>query len=181
MYGHLEMMRSFIDDSKVTYGIFCEDDVYLNKHLNQYLPQIISDVEQLQLDILLLGYLINFTITDTHPSLPRKTGLCPDKLSGYTYHEYPDNLWGSQMYMITRKQAQLMWDCYAGDYAVRSLSDPTMTPFSADWTLTKDGQQRALINPMLCVENGQKRHNDPAQDQLHYGCFKLYYHPDLFI
>jgi len=53
-------------------------------------------------------------------------------------------------------------------------------PFSADWTITKDGN-RALIFPMLAVEDGKTRNCDSGQDIFHQSCHLYNYNPETFI
>jgi hypothetical protein len=59
-----------------------------------------------------------------------------------------------------------------------------MTPFSADWTITKDGN-RALITPCLAVENGKVEvaHFGGSYEQyfFHKKCHEVQYDPDIFI
>ena len=60
MYGHLDMMRDFINttDETYKYGIFCEDDIMIDQDIKSRIEHVILDFDALSLDTLLLGYLI---------------------------------------------------------------------------------------------------------------------------
>ena len=79
------------------------------------------------------------------------------------------------MYMISRPYAQSILDKYYHRYAEQSL-DPSlkMTPFSSDWTITKDGN-RALVYPMCAVEDGKTHYDHSGQEVYHQQCFALNY------
>jgi hypothetical protein len=81
---------------------------------------------------------------------------------------YPNDSWGTQMYMISRKQCIYLLDKYTNGYLERSLENPEMIPFSADWTITKEGK-RALLYPLRVIENGSMEYEDEWQDK----CRKL--------
>jgi hypothetical protein len=74
----------------------------------------------------------------------------------YQYHHYPFDLWGTQMYVLSRKYAKNVIDTYSDifAYAEKAEIDKTMHPLSADWTITKNGN-RALLFPMLAFEKFQ--------------------------
>jgi len=168
MYGHLDMIYDFYYNSDKNFGIFCEDDILINKNLSNYLPNIINDVETMNLDILLLGYLIAFKIEHfyTNFSTIKKSNLENDSY----YHKYPEDLWGTQMYLITRNYAKILLDNYYYDYSDKTLNDNSIKQFSADWIITKNGN-RALIYPMLAVEDGKYYNENTSQDNYHKKCF----------
>ena len=169
MYGHLDMICNFYYKTDKEYGIFCEDDIFIDKLLNIKLQDIINDVSIMNLDILLLGYLIPYKIEETYIDFRIKHNFI-DKPYSYKYHNYPNDLWGSQMYLLTRKYAKYLLDTYYTDYYEKSLLDPTLTSFSADWIITKNGN-RALIYPMVAVENGEYMSGHCGQDNFHKDCF----------
>lgn len=177
MLGHLDMIQNFYDNSEKEFGIFCEDDIYIHKDFNKILPDIIADFKLMSLDILLLGYLINFKINANYASFDLKSNNNDLK---YIYHNYPTDLWGTQMYMLTKKHAKYILDKYTIEYAIRSMSDKNMQPFSADWTITKEGN-RALIYPMLAVEIADKKSGCYGQDIYHEHCKNINYVPGLYI
>ena len=55
-----------------------------------------------------------------------------------------------------------------------------MTPFSADWTLTKDGN-RGVIFPMFATEDNLKFYEDFGQHNFHKMCFDVNFDKDTFI
>jgi len=180
MYGHFKMIQDFVHQSELPYGIFCEDDIFIHKDFVSLLPQILSDFESLDLDVLLLGYLTGFEITYHHQPLKKEaTENFP-----YRYHYYHDNLWGTQMYMLSRKQAIHLLEEFSIDkYLEKIQENPQRTPWSADWILTKNGN-RALIAPLLVVENDDKpyeHYNHPGQFSLHHETFNHRYDKDTFI
>lgn len=181
MYGHLDMIRTFRDDPTVEYGVFCEDDICIRKDLKEAMPRIIQDFERLSLDVLLLGYLVPFRIQgDRDPSFPLKDSNFEDQT--FEYHDYPDDVWGTQMYMLSKTSAETLLEKYGeeSNYAINSLSDTSLVCFSADWTLTKDGN-RALVTPCLAVETLDENfvvHG--AQESFHKACHEAHYDPDLF-
>ena len=61
MCGHLEMIKYFYE-TELEYGIFCEDDILIHKDLKQMLPTILDDFNKMNLDVLLLGYLLQFKL-----------------------------------------------------------------------------------------------------------------------
>ena len=171
-YGHLDMIRSFYESDK-EYGIFCEDDIIIRKDFIKNLPEILTDFNKLKLDILMLGYLCENKI-DEYSNFP--TFL--DK-GTFKYLRYPDDLWGTQMYMISRAHALKILSKYYYGYAEKTLINRELTPFSADWTITKEGN-RALIYPLTAIENFNKVYEDEHQTRAHRNCYKFSYKPELF-
>ena len=174
MYGHLDMINKFLNETDKTYGVFCEDDIYLHKDFAENLINIAGDFRTMNLDVLLLGYLTSFKIEDYYQGYRAKLPGSFEKRP-HKYHNYPDELWGTQMYMISRPYAQSILDKYYHRYAEQSL-DPSlkMTPFSSDWTITKDGN-RALVYPMCAVEDGKTHYDHSGQEVYHQQCFALNY------
>ncbi len=170
-YGHFDMIHKFVTESDKEYGIFCEDDIYLNKNLANDIPTIIEDFKTMELDVLLLGYLTPYKIEGYYYGFSVKH----DFLKTHTYHNYPDNLWGAQMYMLSRSHAKTLLKKYYNGYAEKSLNvDLKMCPFSSDWIITKEGN-RALVYPMYAVEDGQTQHDDVGQYNFHQNCFRHNY------
>lgn len=177
MYGHLDMLRMFIDDN-YEYGIFCEDDIYLHQNFKLMMPTVINNFEFLKLDILLLGYLIPFKVEPWYEGFSLKSN--DYLISSYKYHNYTNDVWGTQMYMLSRKSAQYMLNKYNDEFAINSITNEII-PFSADWTLTKDGN-RALISPCLAVEDGKTDYKDDiGQKNYHLSCHHAHYDESLFI
>lgn len=185
MYGHLDMISDFVHNTDKEFGIFCEDDIYIHKDLKQLMPKLMTDFNHLQLDVLLLGYLLYFKIEKNnyfHDYSLKDNSSSSDNSSIYSYHNYPDSVWGTQMYMLSRESAKKLLDKYdfSSGYAEQTLHDPTLVPFTADWTLTKDGN-RALITPILAVEDNQTNYEHHGQRNFHWTCFNAHFVPELFI
>ena len=172
-YGHLDMIRSFYESGH-SYGIFCEDDIIIRKDFIKHLPSIIADFNSMSLDILLLGYLCENPI-DTYSNFPVKKSDTPP----FKYLGYPDELWGAQMYLISRAHAHNILAKYYEDYADKTLEDTSIIPFSADWTITKEGH-RALIYPLVAIENMNDEQRDYARDRCLTGCYNFSYTKELF-
>jgi hypothetical protein len=75
---------------------------------------------------------------------------------------YPDNTWGAQMYMISKKQCKYLLNKYTNGYLETSIKNPDITPFAADWIITKQGK-RALLYPLRVIENGLMEYEDEWQ------------------
>jgi hypothetical protein len=188
MLGHLKMINEFYNDTTVEYGIFCEDDLNIHRDFNTLIPNIINDFKTLNLDVLLLGYLSNFEIESSYHGFNlkehhEKTSLI---VENYKYHNFTNDIWGTQMYMLSKNSSKKILDKYGDEsgYAERSFNNPEMTPFSADWTITKDGN-RALLSPPLAIEDGK---SDLSHYGGHYGQYlfhkkshELYYNPLYFV
>ena len=150
MYGHLDMLQQFYN-SGGEYAILCEDDIALHKDLRNKLFNILEDIKKLQLDILLLGYIYGAD-PDVYPIQKYVDSSPIEENTTYQYYKYPDYLWGTQMYLISRSHCKFILDKFVQfPYADATLQDKDMIHFSADWTITKTGN-RALIYPMVAVE-----------------------------
>lgn len=179
--GHIDMIQNFYDNSEKEFGIFCEDDIFIHKDFNKLIPDIIEDFKLMELDVLLLGYLIPFKISSQYNGFELKS-VNNDSNNDlkYVYHNYPNDLWGAQMYTLTKKHAKYLLDKYTIEYAIRTLNDNTLQPFSSDWTITKEGN-KALIYPMLAVETADKKSGHQGQDTFHENCKKMNYDPNMYI
>jgi GR25 family glycosyltransferase involved in LPS biosynthesis len=181
MYGHLDMIQQFYNTNK-PYGIFCEDDILIHKDFKQLLPRIIKDFDYLKLDVLLLGYLVTFKISEqNHIYGLKSTELTFDKEFPYKYHEfYSNSIWGTQMYMLSRENAKKILDRYSVGYLEKKMLDDSLTPFSADWTIVKDGN-RAVIFPLITVEDGKSCYKDGGQHNFHHASHANHYIKDVHI
>lgn len=137
----------------------------ISKHLPNDLPEIIETYDHLELDVLLMGYLIPYKITDDNHYYPLK-----ERNYKYSYHGYPGDIWGSQMYMVSRKHAEILLQKYTVENAISDDAEP----FSPDWTLTKYGN-RAAIYPMVALEEGDTKCNWDSEINYHQRCFKTHY------
>lgn len=184
MYGHLDMIKLFYNDPNTNFGVFCEDDIFIHKDFCELMPKIIKDFKYLDLHVLLLGYLIGFRIEKHYQNFSLKNNNLNS--DNYNYLNFPNDIWGTQMYMLSKENAGKILEKYdsPSNYAIRTLVDKSMTPFSADWTITKDGN-RALIYPCIAVENGDINisHYADCYDQynFHKICHEINYDPNIFI
>jgi hypothetical protein len=162
MYGHLDMIRWFVYHTEDAFGIFCEDDILIHTNFSKMLPALEACMKRQSLDVLALGYLCENPIDgySNFPTLEEKTDAFPFKILGY-----PDSLWGTQMYMLSREHAKQLLDLYE-----HSAADAYGQPFAADWTLTKQGR-RALVYPMLAIEDGNAPSEPGGQRDSRIRCF----------
>lgn len=170
MLGHLSMIRQFYETTNSEFGIFCEDDIRIHRDFKERLPTIIQDFRELNLDILLLGFLFAYPQEDLEVRLYNGCDILKkcDLPNTHSYYGYHDQMWGTQMYMLSRTHAKYLLDKYTLETAKRALVEhvPGWTHFSADWTLTKDGR-RGLVWPMYAVENVDKTYEDEWQEYVH--------------
>lgn len=169
MLQHMDSIRHFYETTR-PYAILCEDDILLSKHFATDLPRIVDRYKELKLDVLLLGYLLPIRLTKDNPEFKFL-----DEIEGYTFYDFPYHLWGSQMYLIHREHAKFLLDKYTMDYATADLG----RPYNPDWTLTKDGK-KALLYPMLALEEGTEKSKIHAQSTFHMNCFLTNY-SDVFV
>ena len=177
-YGHFDLIREFYFNSEKEYGIFCEDDIYIRKDFIQHLPKIINNFKAMKLDLLLLGYLSQYRLDEDYPGIHLKNPNSTVEHS-FTYYEFPDSIWGAQMYMLSKMQAGVLLNKYMPPYADLSITNNSMKPFNSDWTITKEGN-RALICPIIALEDGKTKYEDHGQYILHQECHKAHYVKDLF-
>lgn len=170
MLQHLDSIRHFYENTSSKYCVVCEDDIFISKNLASDLPDIINNFEYLQLDVLLLGYLFPYELHGNwHFPVLKDT-------KNYCFHGYPDDIWGSQMYMISRKHAKYLLDTFTIDFAIQNLEKIHYNP---DWTITKYGK-RSLISPMLAVEEGDEKSGHHGQSDFHKQCFEHNYKNDVY-
>jgi len=170
MLQHMDSIRHFYETSTTPYAIICEDDILLSKHFATDLPRIMNRYKELNLDVLLLGYLLPIRLTKDTPDFKPL-----DEIEGYTFYDFPYHLWGSQMYLIRREHAKFLLDKYTIAYAKADLG----RPYNPDWTLTKDGK-KALLYPMLALEEGLEKSNHEGQSDYHLNCFFTNYNSDVY-
>jgi len=167
MLQHLDSLRHFLDNTSNEYCIVCEDDILMSKNLLVDLPSIIDKFRELELDVLLLGYLWPHWIDpDGNPYFARM-----GRDEKYQYTRLPDDLWGSQMYMVSRNHARNLLEMFPPEYAVQ---EEGRSPYNPDWTLTKKGK-RALIYPMLAVEEGGSKLGIGWECEFHRLCYERNY------
>jgi len=177
MFQHLDSIKDFYEKGKYDYCIVCEDDIFISNDFGNKLSDIIKDFDSLSLDILMLGYLLSFKI-DTNSSyhLSYFPMLLRHSENSYTINKYPDDVWGTQMYMITRKYAGFLLEKFTNMYAYYNLDKP----YNPDWIITKNGK-RALIIPMFAVEEGVNLSDCHGQQEYHKTCFETNYNKEKYI
>ena len=184
MYGHLDMLRLFLETGKEI-GIFCEDDILIRRDFGANLPQIVEHFKEMRLDVLLLGNLCsnpNFRGCLNFPERPvtTKTQDAAYPFKYYAYDSNPDSaVWGAQMYMLHRAHVHFLHNKYSAGYADRTIYNPSIIPFSADWTLTKEGE-KAIIYPLVAIENYEAEYEDEGQNTCRKKCHHLFYSEDIF-
>lgn len=175
MLAHLDAIRHFYEQTQSLRCIVCEDDIHISKDLLIDLDQITLQFEQLQLDILLLGYLLPFKI-DMNTHSHQQYFPVIDRTDKYVFHRYPDDLWGTQMYMISREYAKYLLEVYTLQYAINNIDKP----YSSDWIITKNGN-RAMIHPMMAVEEGTVINDCGPQSGFHKQCHLINYDPQKYL
>ena len=173
MFNHMDMMAAFVA-SDATYGIFCEDDVCIRKTLKQYIPEVVNGFNRFKFDVLLLSYLTTYAPVTFHKHENHFEYDIPIMFMTY----YPD-IWGAHMYMLSKESAQRFLDMFNVDYAIRTLTDTSLSYFSPDWTFTKHGR-RGLIYPMLGVEKGEVATDHHGQAQFHKQCYDFHFNPEKY-
>jgi GR25 family glycosyltransferase involved in LPS biosynthesis len=163
MLGHLKILKDFYYNSINDYAIIMEDDVYLHNNFINLLPNILKDFEFLKLDILLLSYLINIP--------PNNYGSKIHENLHFNYYSFHNELWGTQMYLVTKNYSKFLIDKYK---IINKLENKFSEPFSADWTITKNGK-RALLYPPLAVEEGEINSTHQGQINFHRQCKNFLY------
>ncbi len=173
MLNHLDMLKTFLE-SDADYGVFCEDDIYIRKNFKSYIQALTQGYERFNLEILLIGYLLphNSAEINVHPNFK----LYESQL---LFMNYTDDLWGSQMYMLNRDTARKFLELYTVNYALKSENNPNIPYFSPDWTLTKVGR-RAIVYPMLAVEEGNVVTSHGGQASFHQKCTSFNYDPNFY-
>lgn len=163
MLQHIDSVQDFLNttDESEKYCIVCEDDVLLSKRFLEKLHGICQTFSELDLDVLLLGYLSPDKVLDSNVFPLIKSD------QNFLYTGYHSDLWGSQMYMISREYAKRLIETFQPSYILRTDS----LPYNPDWTITKCGK-RALISPMLALEEGEVKNECYAQSSFHQRCFE---------
>lgn len=174
-HGHFLAIEKFLQTGEEI-GIVCEDDILLRYDFAEELPVIIANFRRQRLDILLLGYL---TETDEPAKVIHNKPL---KSPAFSYHVYDNEwgLWGTQMYMLSRSHAQMLYDSFGPhtDYKFQALTRTDIEFWIADCIITKIGN-KALISPQIAVEEGVA--GIPHQQPTHTNSFNLNYDSNIHI
>jgi len=170
MWGHLDMIRKFLD-TDAEFGIFCEDDIVIRKGFSKFIPEVVSTFTRLELDILLLGYLLSY-IPVTLKNELGNLSLIGEPIN---YFRYNEKIYGTQMYMLNRSISKTFLDTYTKEYALRTIKDKSISAFCADMTLTKNGN-RALLYPMLAIEKVDIDKPENEHEAFHKKCYDIQKH-----
>ncbi len=159
-YSILGMIEDFYASDK-EYGVFLENDVYLHKNLKDELTYACQQLTTLNLDILLVGYLLHTTPENYGCTLAHDDGR-------YKFYQYEDNLWGSHGFILNKKQAKYFKDKYTVAYAL----DPSRVEIMcSDWVFTKEAKNnRMFLWPPLIIEEGLVETDNEGQIRFHREC-----------
>jgi hypothetical protein len=171
LFQHLDSCRHFYENTSADYAIVCEDDIYISNQLKERMPEIIAGFQKNNLDFLQLGYLWPYPTVEG-PYFPEI-----GKTENHTFHRYPNDLWGAHMYMFSRSHVAEMLAKFTPEYAFSCTN--TESPFCSDWQITKFGN-RALISPVLGVEEGEVKTDHQGQIDYHRQCSAAHYKSELF-
>jgi GR25 family glycosyltransferase involved in LPS biosynthesis len=179
MLQHLDCIRDFFENTDKSHCIVCEDDIYISKNTINDIERIIKNFDELELDVLMLGYLLPFKIDNNNNNHNHYFPILnnSDINTEYMYHSYPDDIWGTQMYLISRNYAEFLLNKFTPQFAFENIDSISYNP---DWIITKNGK-RALINPMIAVEEGINLSGHEAHIHFHKNCFDCNYNPDIYI
>ncbi len=172
MLSHRKALQEFIEDNTTEFGIICEDDVYIKLSFVRDIQKFLSFMERRpSLDLLLIGYLLHPSIDiATHPDFTVEYPIGSKTCYPYTLYSYPTNLWGAQMYIVSKTSARSILRRTTKERC--ALLD---VPFSADFTITKI-PYCVLAYPPIAVEEGYIQNPNPSQEQItfHKECSKRY-------
>lgn len=169
LLGQIDSLKHFVENTTNDFCVVCEDDVMISKNLKEDFKEFIEIYDKFSLNLLLLGYLMGFKLEDCH--LDFHTVVSTDK---YKYKTFPDDLWGAQMYLVSRKNAIEMVERYQPEFI---LKNPGI-PYNPDWTITKYGN-RLMVYPMVAVEEGNTQTNSSMHSDYHRHCHNVNYDPDI--
>ena len=175
MLQHLDSLRLFLETSHEC-CIVCEDDIHISKTFAEKLPAILHDFKEMKMDVMMLGYILTFSIdmnSEFHQGYFPYANKQDDRIlmASHTYHSYPDDIWGSQMYLVSRSYASYLLDTY--DCAEKNIETIQKKPYNPDWVITKPSK-RVLIYPMVALEEK----NDGGQNYDYGKQYRSHYHSD---
>jgi len=175
LQGHLMIMRDFLSKSDCDFLCVMEDDVHIRKDFPQEQPIIQAQFNKLKLDVCMLGYLTANILFSGHYMYEPLTPT-------YAYLQYPHNVYGTQMYVVSRSYAQTIWDSYGATSAWHSQVFTGDLWRPADWIITKQGH-RACIYPVMAVEEsgGGLAYQHTEQTDWHAMCHEAQYDADKFV
>jgi len=176
LFQHVDCMRDFYDKTTFDYCIICEDDVVLSKSLKEEIPIAIRLYEESDRDILLLSYLWPYHVAEDGYFPVLKRIETPN--GEYKIQDYPVDLWGAHMYMISRAHAKVLIDRYTPEYGLSETQEGR--PFCTDWQFTKYGK-KGLIVPMMGLEEGEVKTDHQGQIDFHRAVFQFHYSEEKYV
>jgi hypothetical protein len=166
-FSQLRALETFLKSDK-EFAVVCEDDIYIRKSFKKDIQVAIDAMKRLDLNIILLGYLLNYIPIETRVNYHNLVE------TPFVFLNIFNETWGAQMYLINRAGAE---------HCLRLFSDiketEKTTCFSPDWTITKISKS-ACMYPMLAVEKVYNITND-NNCKFHLKNQELNYNPDLYI
>lgn len=170
VFNWLRLCHDFYHHSTKEYCVIMEDDIYLKKSIKYDINNALEVMKTLNYHIMLLGYLMTCT--------PDQAGYLKFAYDndGFSYYHYPDELWGSHCFIITKPQAKYFLDKYTIEHIA------TLHGTGGDWIFTKDpvDNQRGLMFPPLAVEEGVVRTDHWAQISFHRNCSDFQYNSHIY-
>ena len=176
MLQHLDSFREFLDTTDpdtARYCIVCEDDVLISRDFVREYEMAMDEFVKHQFNVLLLGCLQFFRL---YIGATWYEHICTTPDLKFQIFRHPDHLWGSQMYVVSREWAEYLSNQYTVEYA----QDTPNLPHNPDWIITKMGR-RAMIYPMLAMEEGDTKIGDNSQRDFHQSVFIENYDETRFI
>ena len=169
-HAHAAAIQRFIDSGEPA-AVICEDDVHIHRAFKVEMPCLLANMYKMDLEVLLLGYL-----TTNPPAMVN--GSWHPLAQHFMYFPCAFDLWGAQMYLITREYALNAIAKYGPNtgYPIRSLLDPELTVFVADWIWNKASEKRGILSPMIAVEEGKIQSDENRYGGFHQLCFNVNYH-----
>lgn len=169
MQGHMCMLETYVQEGTAPYVLIMEDDILIRRDVNDHLPKIMHDFDLCGLDLLMLGYLTPEPVHIMHTKYPIINQV-------FTLHTYPFNVYGTQMYVLTRSHAEWLVRNFGYESGWHQSVLPTSQSYAADWLITKTGKT-ACVYPMLAVEQsgGGTSYKDQEQTEFHDLCHTSQY------
>jgi GR25 family glycosyltransferase involved in LPS biosynthesis len=167
MFSHLRTLEEFLKSDN-DFAIVSEDDVYIRKSFKKDVQIAIDGMKRLDLNMLLLGYLLNYK--------PFEYDIrCHHLLeSPFVFLNVWQETWGTQMYMVNRVGAEEILKKFSDIKETEKI-----THFAADWTITKI-EKNACIYPMLAVEKVYNRSINDVQCLFHLKNEEINFNPNYY-
>src|SRR5437763_8913852 len=96
-FSMISEMEDFCNNSTKEFGVFFENDIFLKKTLLVDLPHACEQLKILNLDVLLIGILLDVS--------PEEYGCNLIHIDKYNnkYYDFQDNLYGAHVFILTKK------------------------------------------------------------------------------